>query len=86
MSIQPIPQEQITEHLKIKLMELALTIKTTESDNLCALVVAQFDSLTSTVKMLEAKLNPLLWGTEESHAWHTNIPDVHKAFEELRNA
>ena len=44
------------------------------------------------IKELEAtmadsniKLTPRLWTQEMSKAWHINIPDLHKAFEALRN-
>lgn len=33
---------------------------------------------------LQVKLNPRFWTKEMSDAWHSNIPDLLKAFEALR--
>ncbi len=31
-------------------------------------------------------MNPRFWTKEMHDAWHSNLPDTQKAFEELRNA
>jgi uncharacterized protein YciI len=38
------------------------------------------------VAELEKALNPRQWTDAMDYAWHSNIPDMHKAFEELRNS
>jgi len=35
-------------------------------------------------KELELALNPRRWDLELAEAWHKNIPDLQKAFDEIR--
>ncbi len=35
---------------------------------------------------LHKALNPRFWSSAIDNAWHTNIPDTHKAFEAITNA
>jgi len=43
------------------------------------------DLLLKKIENLERKMNPRLWTTSESEAWHSAIPNVQKAFTKLFN-
>ena len=51
-----------------------------------AALQAKLDAVTKDAEALRSALNPQQWNAEMSTAWHLNIPDLQKAFEELTKA
>jgi len=71
----------IKERLRTRFLDTKNVLK----DLLCHEASDYIATLEASVAANAVALNPRLWDENMNYAWHTNIPDVFKAFEALRN-